>query len=302
MKNNTISVIGSACIDISGAAENRQSFRLYDSIKGNISVSCGGVGRNVAENLALFGMKPTLICALAEDSKASYIRDDASKKNIQIEPILVRNQSTAMFMSIADRNGDMISGIDDMAINDAITIKDIESRRRTIEASEYCVIDANVPKDVISYTLHKFPNQRFIVDPVSVTNAARLGTDLAGIWAIKPNRHEAEAMTGIKIANLCDAYRACLTMLKMGAKNVFLSLDVDGAVYMNERTGGHAQRINANVVNAVGAGDSFVAAIAYGFSHKMDIKEIAEFGMRVAARTVASKSTVSPDVGLAVSR
>ena len=65
-------VVGGANVDvkchISGAAI------LATSNPGRVETSVGGVGRNIAENLALLGVQPKLVTALGRDAHAELIR------------------------------------------------------------------------------------------------------------------------------------------------------------------------------------------------------------------------------------
>ncbi len=54
-----ICVIGGANVDITASSE--EAFRIGDSNPGRVEVSWGGVGRNIAHNLALLGDEVQLL-------------------------------------------------------------------------------------------------------------------------------------------------------------------------------------------------------------------------------------------------
>ena len=65
-------VIGGVNMDISGTPA--APLRAGDSNPGRITLSPGGVGRNIAENLRLLGRKVSLITIMGEDTYAGVIR------------------------------------------------------------------------------------------------------------------------------------------------------------------------------------------------------------------------------------
>lgn len=65
-------VIGGVNCDISGTPE--EALRLGDSNPGSITLTAGGVGRNIAENLARLGRRVSLLTALGEDANGDFIR------------------------------------------------------------------------------------------------------------------------------------------------------------------------------------------------------------------------------------
>ncbi len=84
---------------------------------------------------------------------------------------------------------------------------------------------------------------------------------------IKPNADELGQMLGCRISGLSDAVEGGRQALKMGARNVLVSLGGDGAVLLTER----GEQIyepaikKAGRVDSVGAGDSMLAGFVAGY-------------------------------------
>lgn len=62
-------IIGSANIDVAGYSH--ESLNYADSNPGKIKFTPGGVGRNIAQNLALLGNKAWLLSAVGSDFMAN---------------------------------------------------------------------------------------------------------------------------------------------------------------------------------------------------------------------------------------
>lgn len=79
-------------------------------------------------------------------------------------------------------------------------------------------------------------------------------------FLVKPNHHELGQMFDVQIRTKEDAFFYGEKLLEKGAKNVLVSMAVDGAVFLGRN--GERFRMEAckgTVVNSVGAGDSMIA-------------------------------------------
>ncbi len=80
---------------------------------------------------------------------------------------------------------------------------------------------------------------------------------------IKPNRQEFEALLGTSPATLEDYARQGQQLLERGlARNILLSLDVDGAMIITKKGTYYAKNLDVPVVCRVGAGDTATALLA----------------------------------------
>lgn len=76
---------------------------------------------------------------------------------------------------------------------------------------------------------------------------------------IKPNLYEFGDLFGKEFNNIEELIPYARKCLDMGAKNVIISLGKDGAVFFNKESSYYAPRIDGELVNSVGAGDSMIA-------------------------------------------
>lgn len=66
-----VTVIGGSNIDIQGFPKNK--LLMNNSNPGEINISLGGVGRNIAENICRLGISTKLISALGNDTYGNLI-------------------------------------------------------------------------------------------------------------------------------------------------------------------------------------------------------------------------------------
>ena len=82
---------------------------------------------------------------------------------------------------------------------------------------------------------------------------------------VKPNREEAEFLTGDAIRNVASAWKAITKILRLGAKSAALSLGEDGLLWCPGK-GEPVLHARAKVItgrSAVGSGDATLAGFAY---------------------------------------
>lgn len=273
-----ISVIGGINLDIGGRPS--ESLRLRDSNIGTISRSAGGVGFNIAKNLAEKGTTVSLVSALGDDSDGGTLMLAARAAGIDITDTLVTGSlPTSRYLYVTDENGDMYTAVNDMRVTELITPEYLRDKMSEINRSDALVADANLRRDTLEYIAEraKIP---IYADSVSVAKCLKL-KGLA-LRAIKPNMAEAEKLTGRDTPE-----EAAKALLESGIGRVFISLGTDG-MYAAEV--GNSCRVPCPEVvsgNTNGAGDAAMAAIILADLDGKDLEETARAAVEAAAQTVA---------------
>ena len=293
-QEQNVLVIGGANFDIQGFPHG--TFRLHDSNPGTLKASPGGVGRNIADNLSRLGVATKLISAVGDDIYGQRLLKEAAATHLDVRDCLIcSDANTATYLSLLDEHGEMVAALSDMAITERLTIDFFKKKDTIIRESSYLVVDTNLSSEVLDYLSALYHKDiPMIVDTVSVAKAERVKEIIGRFHTVKPNKYEAELLTGITITTKSDAERAGKILLDKGVKQVFLSLGVEGLYYSNDDQFGWLKPHHVKVSNATGAGDAFVAALTYGNVEKMPIAEIATFAQAAAAMAVMSEDTINP--------
>lgn len=121
----------------------------------------------------------------------------------------------------------------------------------------------------------------------------------SGATLIKPNRSEAEKITGIKIKSDADAIKAMKALINLGASAVLLSAGGDGAYISDGKTAFYAKAPKVTVRSSVGSGDCMVGAAAAflsGFEGKLN--DDALYNILRSAVAAGSASVVTPGTNL----
>ena len=113
---------------------------------------------------------------------------------------------------------------------------------------------------------------------------------------IKPNKIEAEMLTGVQILDEADLKKAVDILHKKGVKQVFISLGERGVFYSSAETQGVVQPPKISIVNATGAGDAFIAALGLGFLKGMSTSETAEIAVAASIIALSHENTINPQM------
>jgi pseudouridine kinase len=295
-----ILVIGTASIDTKGRAGQR--IQAGTSTPGAIRVSVGGVGRNVAENLARLGEQVILLSAVGNGGSGRRILQQATECGIDVSHILVDgSHRTAAYLAVLDETGNLVMSIDDMEINrELITPDFVYRRRRLFRDAEMVVLDANLSPATLR-TIFGLARRYAVpacADPTTASLAPRLCPYMAGLTLITPNAAEAEALCRVQVTDRESALVAAQSLVGMGVRIAIVTLGATGLVYATSQESGHIPAIEVEVVDLTGAGDALTAAVVFGLLNDFAIDEAVRLGTSAAALTLQSRQTVCADLSL----
>jgi len=292
-------VVGGAAMDIAGFPAG--ALRLLDSNPGVMRTSLGGVGRNIAENLARLGVDVKMLTALGDDDFGRRLRGQSEQTGIDFAPALViDNASTATYLAIMDEQGDMQVAIASMDVFAHITIDYIRSHDALLRCARAIVLDANLSQTVIEFIAQEYRTCPLFVDAVSSLKAAKLKDVLGSFHAVKPNKQEAEFLSGLIIDTPDDLVAVKNWFMAQGVKSVFISLGRSGVFYGDALTHAESHPAKLKIVSATGAGDAFMAGLVYGYLRKLTLTETVDFAQAMATLTACAHSTVHPQMSVAL--
>lgn len=292
-----VTVIGGVNIDMVGFPEKQ--LIVQDSNPGKVKISLGGVGRNIAENLVRLGLHTKLISVVGDDVYGTKVIEEARNLGLDMKDSLVlKGQQTSTYMAILDEKGDMSVAIAYMDIYDNLSVDFIKEKKHVVENSRLCIIDTNIPKDVIEYTVTTNKKTDFFLDTVSTTKAMKVKNLIGYFHTIKPNKIEAEMLSGIEINTEEDLKRASYYFLNKGVKRVFISLGEQGVYYDDGTVRRQIKAPKINVVNATGAGDAFIAALAYSHYSDFDIDYSTRFAIGASVLALSHEETINPNMSV----
>ena len=289
-----VAVIGGINMDIFGKPNKKIIPR--DSNTGVIGTAVGGVGQNIAQNLAHLEVPTHLITVYGDDMNGTVMMQSCAKNHIQLEYAQrLKGQRSSGYLYVTDETGDMLVGINDMDITKNITPEFLAKRLDFINGAKVVMVDANLPAESIKW-LGDHVTAPLFADPVSVNKGDRIKPILDKIDTLKPNRMEAELLTGVHIESKDDAIKAAKKFLELGVKNVFISLGAKGILAANQDGMVYEPTVTTHIVNANGAGDCSTATITWArYKGITDLREICQLTQCAASIALESNKSV-PDI------
>ncbi|MDE7003963.1 MAG: winged helix-turn-helix transcriptional regulator [Oscillospiraceae bacterium] len=284
-------VVGGVNMDIGGVS--CAPLVRADSNPGVVRVSLGGVGRNIAHNMALLGVDTRLLTAFGDDGHAQRIAASCGELGIDISRALqVPGERTSTYLFIADERGEMELALSDMDIYRHITPAFLASRAQLLQNAQLVVVDANIPADAIQW-LAQHVKPPLFADPVSTAKAEKLRPVLGKLHTLKPNRIEAQLLSGVEITDEASLNRAADKLLETGLRRVFLSLGGDGVLAADHSGRVRLPCLMGDMVNTTGCGDAFMAALAWAYLEGTALEDTAQAGLAAASIAMESGETIN---------
>ena len=285
-------VVGGVNVDIGG--KSFAPLIAADSNPGMVKISLGGVGRNIAHNLSLLGTDVRMLTAFGDDVHGQRIAASCSELGIDASHARrITGGTTSTYLYLTDEQGEMALAVSDMEICKKITPTYLAGNLSLLQNAQLIIADANIPQESLVYLAENCTAPLFC-DPVSTTKAEKLRPILNKIHTLKPNRLEAELLSGIPIREKQDAEAAAKALLQKGVQRVFLSMGADGVYAATAETQLWFSNLPGKMVNTTGCGDAFMAALVWAYLQELDLSDTARAGLAAASVAMESEETINP--------
>ncbi|MBR0557778.1 1-phosphofructokinase family hexose kinase [Ciceribacter sp. L1K23] len=286
-----LSIALNPAIDISGEAEKVQ--HTHKTRTHNQQQHPGGGGVNVARVIAELGGTCDLL----------YLSGGATGTllNAMLEPLPIGLKPLPMHdpVRVAYNVRDMSTNLEYRFVPEGplVTQEELASVFDAVETSEadYVVASGSLPRGAHEDTYARMADivsrrgGRFILDTSGEALKATLRQ--SHVFLVKPSFGELQSFVGRKLhhGNLGPVAQ---TLTRDGvADYIAVTLGGDGAILATADEIIHLPAIEVAVQSAVGAGDSFVAAMTWAISQGWNVEQAFRFGVAAGAATVMTSGT-----------
>ncbi|MEA4984546.1 Ribokinase [bioreactor metagenome] len=285
MNSKKIVVVGSCNTDMV-VKSDRLPVPGETVLGGAFMMNPGGKGANQAVAIARMGGNVTFISKTGNDLFGRQSVEMYGDENIVTDYIFSdQHLPSGVALIMVDRNGENCIVVASGA-NGSLSPKDIEKARNVIENADILLMQLEVPMDTVEYAA-KLAHEKGIKVVLNPAPAAFLSNELLKcLYAIIPNKTEAEMLSGIKVSDLETAKQAADIIAAKGVDKVVITLGSKGALIKDGDVYSFIPADKVEAVDTTAAGDTFCGAFCVGISEGLSIEDAVRMATKAAGITV----------------
>eukprot|EP01035_Chromulina_nebulosa_P042084 gene42084-56981_t len=137
----------------------------------SIEQNAGGVSRNLAHQLALFGVPVELISVFGNDSDGNWLKHICESVGVQLTgSVFAPSGNTGKYTALIDKDGSLFTALLTNANNHLITPAHLVEQEALLSSAAYLLADTNLMAETLQWLID-FSNRSaipLIIEPVSV--------------------------------------------------------------------------------------------------------------------------------------
>ena len=284
-----VTVVGSLNIDLVCRAMRRPD-KGETLIGDAFDIFTGGKGFNQATAAARLSADVTLIGSVGADLFGDMLLTATENEHIDSRFVTKRTDvGTGVATIVIEPDGDNSIIVVPRA-NMALTTADIDAATDWIADADVLLLQLETPIAVSEHAaaIAKRHNTRVILNPAP---AQPLPDSLLGyVDILTPNQSETELLSGLKVSNHEEAYRAAevlrARMVDIADAAVVLTLGEQGALMLTATSSEHISALPVEPVDTTGAGDAFCGALATALASGETLRSAVTFANAAGAAAV----------------
>ena len=293
-------VIGTVFVDIKGFPDD-----LYipeGRNAGRVEIVHGGVGRNVAEDIANVELRPRFVGMVDDTAEGAEVLRKLKNHKVNTDYVAVTQDGMGMWLAVFNNGGDIAGSISKRPTSDAM-LRMLEEKGDEIFAdADSIVIEIDLDKELIKTVFRyaeKYHKKVYAV-VANMSIASQRRDFLQSIDCFVCNAQEAGILfvcdfSGLTPEELCEELSRRVVSARI--PSMVVTMGSRGAVYadMNGDKGVYPAR-KVKVRDTTGAGDAFCAGVAIGLTYGKTMREAVEIGTRLASSVITVSENVGPRV------
>ena len=293
-----IVVVGNVFVDFKGFPEG--IYIPAGRNAGKVEIVHGGVGRNVAEDIANVELRPRFVSMVDNTAQGAEVLRNLQNHKVDTRFVSIVPDGMGIWLAVMDHNGDVVGSISKRPNMDPMLKLIREHGDEIFADATSVVIEVDIDKDVAKETF-RFAEKYSIPTYALVAN-----------MSIALQRRDLIKRTACFICNLQEAgiffaddfsYLAPEAMaaelkkriVAAGLNSMVVTMGDEGAVWAEAAGGfGVCPSTQVQVCDTTGAGDAFCAGVSIGLSYGKDLAEACIIGTRLATATITVPESVCP--------
>ena len=293
-----IVVIDAVFVDVKGYPE--ANFIPTGRNAGRVEHVHGGVGRNVAEDIANCELRPTFVSLVDESGDAVDVLKKLENHKVNTKYIWKTRDGMGTWLAIFDNDGDVAASISKRP--NLMPILDILEKHgdEIFSNADSIIVEIDMDKDIVKkvFKLAQKHGKKVFSVVGNMSIALERRDFMKSIDCFVCNIQEAGLLFFDDYSNVTPAQMMEILSERVQAAQIpsmIVTMGGEGAVYadMHGEKGWCPAR-KVEVKDTTGAGDSFCAGVAVGLTYGKGLGEACEIGTMLAASVIVTTESVCP--------
>ena len=293
-----IVVVGAVFVDIKGFPD--ELYIPTGRNAGRVEIVHGGVGRNVAEDIANVELRPTFVSMVDDTASGAEVLRKLGKHKVNTDYMLTCPDGMGMWLAVFDNSGDLAGSISKRPKLDPLIALLDEKGDEIFRDADSIVIEVDMDKEIVKRILRyadKYGKKVFgVVSNMAIASQRR--DFLKNIDCFVCNLQEAGILFVDDFSALSPDELAAELQKRIVKANIpalVVTLGSRGAVYVSQSgEQGYYPPESVSVRDTTGAGDAFCAGVAIGLTYGKTLPEAVRIGTHLAASVITISESTCP--------
>ena len=291
-------VVGAVFVDVKGFPED--NYIPTGRNAGRVEFVHGGVGRNVAEDIANVELRPRFVSLVDDNAEGEAVLKKLRNHKVNTDYVLSVPDGMGMWLAVFDNSGDLAGSISKRPDPSAL-VQLMEEKGDEIFADADSIVveidlDKEVVKQVFKYAEKYHKKVYAVVANMSIASQRRdflQSTDCFVCNVLEAGILFVTDFSQLSPEELCEELSQRVISARIPA--VVVTMGSKGSVYADmQGNKGVCPAETVQVRDTTGAGDAFCAGVAMGLTYGKTMPEALEIGTRLAASVITVSENVCP--------
>lgn len=293
-----IVVIGAVFVDVKGYPE--ANFIPNGRNAGRVEHVHGGVGRNVAEDIANCELRPTFVSLVDESGDGADVIRKLNNHKVNTDYIWKTRDGMGTWLAVFDNDGDVAASISKRP--NLLPIADILDKHgdEIFAEADSIICEIDIDKEIVKrvFRLAKKHDKKVFSVVGNMSIALERRDFMKSIDCFVCNIQEAGLLFFDDYSGKTPEDMVEILSEKVIAAQIssmIVTMGGKGAVYADiHGDKGWCPARNVEVKDTTGAGDSFCAGVSIGLTYGKCLREACEIGSMLAASVIVTTESVCP--------
>ena len=293
-----IVVIGNVFVDVKGFPDD--IYLPTGRNAGRVVTVHGGVGRNVAEDIANLELRPVFVSMVDNTAAGEEVKRKLKNHKVNTDYVAETPDGMGMWLAVFDHKGDLAGSISKRPNSDAMKTLLEEKGDEIFRDADSVIIEIDIDKDIVKQVFRfaeKYDKRVYAV-VANMSIASQRRDFFQSIDCFICNVLEAGILFVDDFSDKTpEEMRDILSEKVMNAKipSMIVTMGSKGAVYADMNGDkGYCPAEPVLVRDTTGAGDAFCAGAAVGLTYGKSMCEAVKIGTHLAASVIGSSENVCP--------